>query len=176
MKQIVVWDPTGEHPDGDIVDGNRVNVLVARKAVLLPVDPDLLKHHGAGGWVKRAWGKGVAYDALATRHGCPMVMHAERDRTTVHWCARVAPEPSGQPLGRIRLAVGSGQVDTIAAGIRSDESPIIVEKLGETDKWGGWTVGGKVRFTSHLSGFVGFSLYGTLGSCRVLWAAVSQTK
>jgi hypothetical protein len=175
-KRIVVWDPLGEEPEGEVVEVQRAQQLIARRAATLPYDPRLDVRNGLSGWSKRSWGKGVAFDAIANRRGCPIVLYVMTDHATLNYVLRIIPDPAGEPHGRLRLTTDKNQIGTLALGTKSPTGPIQVEALGEPDKWGGWTVEGKLAFTTRNEGFFGLSLYGKLSACRVAWLAVSQTR
>lgn len=173
--RVVIWDPLGEVPDGEIVAGKTASLLVARKVATLPVEGSALKRSGISGWSKRSFGKGWTFAPYQSERGAPVVLHVVRDLPTVHWCARVVADAHGEPMGRLKLAMDPSQAGTITLGLASREGPVQVERQ-QLDKWGGWVIAGKAQFSSRLEGFAALSLYGTLSNARVLWVAASQAR
>ena len=180
MRRIVVWDPTGEDPEGTIVEDQRAQVLVSKKVATLPIDHRLFGRNGLSGWNKRTWGHGAAFDAVANRRGCQIVLYVMPSYQTLNYVVRIVPtvSPKEDPApatGRLRLSTDKNQIGTLALGVRSPTGPIQIEQLGKLDKGGGWTAEGTLSFTTRNEGFFGLSLYGKLVGCRVAWLAVSQT-
>lgn len=177
---VVVYDPTGNEPEGEILTGNAIGVAKARGAVLLPVELDLLRRGGASGWSKRSYGRGWRYNAVAAARGCPLVLHMTAGFPVVEWVARVvADDPEGAPTntaGSLRLATDTAQAGASASGLAPDTSPVSIPALGAPDAGGGWTIGGRARAMVTSDMLLALQLYGQIGGARVLWFAASQTR
>lgn len=177
---VIVFDPTNTDPEGEIITGNAVGVARARGAVLLPIELDLLRRGGVSGWVKRSYGRGWRYDAVAAARGCPLVLHVTAGYPGIEWAARLqADDPAGAPVntaGSLRLAADTAQAGAQAAGISPDTSPVALPALGAPDKQGGWTIGGRSRLMATSDMMVGLQLYGQIGGARVIWFAASQSR
>jgi hypothetical protein len=179
---IVVWDPTNEYWDGSLVDGNRARQLEARGVALLPVNPELFKLAGVGGFAKRSWGAGWPLDYQAPRMACPLTLYCLKEKDFfLHWCARIAPDPAiadkvdegGKFNGFLRLAADSSQGSALHVGLQGEPSPIDIRELGRRDVHGGWTVGGNAIVRPVQDGFYNFALYGNAQGFRVVWVAAS---
>ena len=177
---VVVYDPSGVEPDGEILTGNAIGVARARGVVLLPVELDVLRRGGVSGWSKRSYGRGWRYDAVAASRGCPLVLHMTAGYPVVTWVARLeATDPEGAPTntaGSLRIAPDTAQVGASAAGLAPEASPIQIPSLGPPDAAGGWTIGGRSLASVSSDLMLGLQLYGQIGGARVLWFAASQTR
>lgn len=175
MKRVVIWDPLGEVPCGEIVTPNEARLLMSRKVATLPVE-DVKPKNGASGWAKRHFGRGEVMHTHTQGYACPLVLHIETTPPTIAWCARVQLNPRKEKMrGRLSLNAPPSQLGCIQLGLRSEEGAIVLEAL-QVDKWGGVTIEGRASFSSRLSGFLGLSLYGALEGGRVMWVAASQTQ
>ena len=87
---VIVHDPSGHEPEGEVISGNAIGVAVARGVVLLPVEIDALRRGGVSGWSKRAYGRGWKYDAIVAARGyaasvCPPVAVKRVMNVTLAW-------------------------------------------------------------------------------------------
>lgn len=175
--KVVVWDPSGAYPEGEFVDGQKAELLAfTPEVVALPAEPALMARNGAASWVRRAWGTGVRFDATTQRRGCGVALYVVGGHQTIHWTARIhAERPEARLAGMFRFGVDTSQAGTLLSGLGQDTPPVQLAELGEPDRFGGWTIGGRGRLISPAEGFMGLGLYGTMTGGRVLWLAVSQT-
>ncbi len=178
---IVVSDPTNDYLPGSLIDENKVRQLNSRGVTCLPVQTQLFKMSGVGGYAKREYGSGWPLDNLTPRMNCPLTMYCIRDFTAVHWAARITATEEllekirgGMKLqGQFRLSSDSGQATPLHIGLSSDQKPIDVNALGMPDANGGWNIGGQSKMEVALAGHYGFALYGAAPGLRVLWVAIS---
>jgi len=171
--QVVVHDPLGETPEGLIAEGNQARVLKSRGVILMPTHADLMVRSGVGGYIKRSFGKGVAFD-IGNRRGCKTALYVHPGYRYIKWNARIIPEPRADvPSGEIRLSADTTQQNHMASGLSSSRTAAKLD--GPPDKYGGWTVGGECEYTPVMAGLLGLCLYGTLDQARVMWLAVSQS-
>lgn len=177
-EKVVVYDPTGEIPDGEVLEDNALKVFEARGGVALPVHVPLLGRNGVAGYVKRSYGRGIMFGMTANKRGCPVLLYAVKDCPVVHWAARLDAVADAVPDGRIRLVGDGTQVGAaIASGGVSSSAPTVeIAKLGEPDDGGGWIVRGQSRLVALSDGFVALGLYGAMTGVKVLWLAVSQSR
>lgn len=176
-RRVVIWDPAGEFREGSVVEGAHHDLVLARKAATLPVEPDAMTRNGCAGWVKRAWGDGVDFHRDVSRQGCPVAIHIVPRFQVLNWIACVEPTQDLEHVrGRLRLAADTKQVGTMSAGIGSTEKPIIFDDREPPGKHGVWLVGGRQKILAQHEGLVGLCLFGTLSCARVRWLAVSQTR
>lgn len=173
QHRVVIHDPSGDNPTGEIVEGKKAELLVARGIPSLPVDPNLLSRNGVSGYSKREFGRGISLDANSSRRGCSTVLYVMPSHQKINWCARIIPTSAGMVArGRLRLANDTAQVNVIKGGIATAEFAEVSGKLGAE----GLTIAGSSRFIANMEGYMGLCLYGTLANARVLWLAISQSK
>lgn len=175
---VIVHDPKGHEPEGEILSGNAIGVAQARGLILLPVEIDVLRRGGLSGWAKRAYGRGWSYDAIVASRGCPLVLHVSPSFPLIVWCARVqSTDPSGAGVsGALRLAPDTAQPGAGALGMSPETSPVQLPTLGPPDEDGGWTIGGRARASIPGDMFLALQLYGQVGGARVTWFTASQTR
>ena len=183
-QAIVVWDATGEYAEGEVVDDNRkVKLLAQGRAVVLPVDAEILGANALAGYVRRSFGRGWVPDQYTPGRGAQLVFYSIPGRPMLHWCARIgtAFERAFKPgdlaaRGSLKLMTDTSQRGiALAGGLVPVVEPPRLETLGSPDKDGGWTLQGTSQFSAQHEGFIGLSLYGAASAVRVLWLAVSQT-
>jgi hypothetical protein len=181
MNRVVIWDEKCEYLEGEIVDGNKSEMLAARRGGVLLIDNDLLTINASAGYSVRKYGRGWGFDAAMPKHGCPVTLYVVPDRPLIHWIAKLVPSASAfdplvaQPRGNLRLNVDTTQRGVVTARMSSETPPVELASLSRQFETGGWMIGGTGRFASSIEGFIGFSLYGTAQNCRVAWLAVSQS-
>ncbi len=173
---VVIHDPEGREPEGEILSRNAIGVAHARGAVLLPVELDTMRRGGVCGWSKRHYGRGWQYDAVVASRGCPLILHVSPEYPVIVWCARLQADPDGSVSGSLRLAPDTAQVGAGACGLAPENSAIQIQALGPPDQDGGWFIGGRSRASIPADMFLGLQLYGQVGGARVLWFAASQTR
>lgn len=174
-KAVVVWDPSGEMPDGSVLEGNEIAGARDRGVVLLPVHPEVLARGGAAGWAKRCYGRGWRYPAAVSSPGCPLVLQVTPGYAGIYWAARVIPDAVGAaPTGQLRLAGDQAQIGVGTFGLSLQDGPMQVERSGVPDKQGGIILAGKCRTSISSDLVFGLQLYGYLANARVLWLAASQ--
>lgn len=175
MHRIVVWDPTGELPDGAVVTGNQsVGALRNRGVAALPVDAD--RAFGAvEGYFRRGWGRGWKYDAMRGERGCPMLLYVKSDRVNIYWLARLIPT-GPEPKGLLRLTTDTSKQTAFAGGLSAVEQRAVdVEQLGPPDRRGGWTIGGRTKLSVAAEGYMALNVYGVAQDLAIVWSAVSQS-
>jgi hypothetical protein len=173
---VIVHDPEGREPEGEVISGNAIGVAAARGVVLLPVEIDVLRRGGVSGWSKRVYGRGWQYDAIAAARGCPLVLHISPAYPLIVWVARVQADPAGSLSGSLRLAPDTAQVGAGAIGLAPESSSVQLQTLGPPDAEGGWIISGRARASIPGDMFLALQLYGQVGGARVLWFAASQTR
>lgn len=173
---VIVHDPSGREPEGDVLSGNAIGVAAARGVVLLPVELDELRRGGVSGWSKRAYGRGWEYNAIAAARGCPLVLHISPQYPIIEWRARVQADPAGSLSGSLRLAPDTAQPGAGALGLAPETPAVQLQTLGPPDEAGGWCIGGRARASIPGDMFLALQLYGQVGGARVLWFAASQTR
>ena len=174
MPRIVIWDPTGKLPEGEIVYGtNGIAVLHSKGGVTLPVELELLKINAVSGFFARNWGSGIGFNRMMGTRACPMLLFVHPDYTTIHWAARLECDEGHQ--GTFRLTTDSSQVGIIGGGLAANETVVDISGL-EPDLYGGITIGGSCKLNCTTEGYLGLSIYGTAIGARVVWSAVTQAK
>lgn len=176
---IVVHDPNGRLPEGLVLVGENVSKAEGQGVDLLPVNLQLMRLSGIGGYVKRSFGKGWTFDPVRSSRGPTLMMYATPSQD-VHWKARIerldppkADETALPPAGQLRVCHDPQQPGALLAGLHGMEV-VQLSELGDCDPDGGWTIGGRFGITSAGDGFLGLQLYGTAQNCRVVWFAASQ--
>lgn len=178
-NSVVVWDPAGKYWEGALVDAAKARVFAMppHNVVMLPVIPDLFRASSVGGWSKRAWGAGVPLSTTAPRMAAPLTLWMDPKVRGMVWRARLVPDVGPRPArygGVLRFAADSGQRMPFTAAFRElTDHPVALEKLGEPDAHGGWTVGGEGVVSAPSEGHYGFSLYASAPGLRVVWVAAS---
>jgi len=173
MNSVVIFDPHGVEPEGEILTAQRLAVARSHGVVALPVDVDMMRATALGGYAKRSYGKGWRFDALRAGRGCPLVLYAAAAHPTLHWAVRLVAD-GPERHGQLRVAVDTGQLGVNASGLSPVTPPILPADLGEPDAGGGWTCIGHGTLSLRDDSLAGFMLYGTLTGVRVAWWAVSQ--
>ena len=98
---VVVFDPEGIEPEGELLTGHKADVAKARGVVTLLVVPELMRRSAFGGWSTRSYGRGWQYDPAKGTRGCPLMLHVSPEFPLVHWVARLVIDPD---LGSLRGA------------------------------------------------------------------------
>lgn len=179
---IVVEDPEGQYFEGSLVERQLSVQLQSRGVDLLPVNPELFRQSGAGGFFKRAWGAGWPLDALYPRTNAPMVLYCDALHKVLTWKARLTatPEflaqPEDQRIGQLQILADVGQISPFHVSLTETGPGVQIKLLGAPDHHGGWTVGGQGTVTCRTEGHAGFALYGYAPGLRVLWSAVTLTE
>jgi len=177
MARIIVWDPSGELVEGQLIQGPNAEQQVERRSavVSLPCDPELMWSRGARGYFRRSWGTGWPITRNAGERVCPLTLDVVTDRPYLHWVTRIVP-CGGDPIGQFRLTTDSGQ-SNLAGGLSAVDNPVLILRdLGKPDAAGGWTLRATSRLSTNLEGILGLSLWATARDVAVLWAAVTQTR
>lgn len=177
MSHVVVHDPNGVEPEGEVLVGNHAEVARSRGVVLLPLEQAVLKRSAFSGWARRAYGRGWMFDGRRSSRGCPLMLHVSPEYPLIHWVARIVVDAELGPLsGMLRLAADTAQMGAHATGLMPESPPVNVPDLGPPDANGGWFVGGSARANIPADMFLAFQLYGTLTGARVQWFAASQSR
>jgi hypothetical protein len=175
MSRIVIWDPSGRFPEGEILTGeNALGVLHSQGGVTLPVKPELFGLNAVAGFFSRNWGNGVPFLHMVGTRACSMLLYVQQGIPSLNWVARLAPIDGAKEVrGTFRLVCSTAQVGIISGGLATEASAIEIADL-QPDKWGGYTIGGKCNLNCTLDGYLGLSLYGCAIGCKVLWTAITQ--
>lgn len=172
---VVLFDPSGEEPEGEVLSGHRLAAARSRGVEALPVDVTLLRSGALSGYARRCYGRGWRYDANQSGRGCPLVLYASTQYPEIHWLVRLIPDPElHQRAGHLRVAVDTAQAGAQAAGLSPRGSPLNAGTLGDPDAAGGWSWRGESHVTLVGDQLLGLQLYGALSGLRVAWWAVSQ--
>jgi len=180
-NSVVVWDPSGDLPEGEVLVDNAIGVARSRGVVLLPLDTDELQRGGVSGWNKRCYGRGWRYGAIVAARGCPLVLHVGAGFSSIEWCARLVRDlPGGDEpapiVGMLRMAADTAQVGAGAAGLAAELGAVQLSELGAPDSGGGWIVGGRSRASITGDMFLALQLYGQIGGAKIVWFAASQSR
>ena len=174
-RYIVIDDPELQYYDGALVERARAEQLRTRGCSVLPVDPDLFRQSGVGGYFRRAWGSGWPLDGTHPTMHAPMTLFCAERHVLLHWCARLVRDTVDLTTGQLRIAGDPSQhMAGRLAGITPVDKPIDIKLLGDA-KRGGWVVGGTAKLTVGAEGHYGVALYGYAPGLAVLWAACTAT-
>lgn len=188
QRFVVVSDPDGKYPDGEVVDRAKSIDVRDRGGATLSCTPEFFRFAAGSGYSKRSWGQGWALENPAPELVCPLVMFAApggpRD---LAWAARLVPSPSAldnlranRPAaqGILRIAAGE-QRGGMLRGIVTDDSgcknAVQVGTLGAPDPRGGWTVYGTARLHLQGEGCCALAFYGFAPGMRIQWVAATLT-
>lgn len=177
---VVVDDPMGEYWEGSLIEEKRAEMLKARGLIALPVDPELIRISGVGGFYKRSYGSGWPLSNAAPTGNCPVTLYTTRNHHRLGWAARLVLDPSAPQknhVGLLRLTSDTAQATAMQGGFVGndprDKNLIDVSKLGSADAEGGWTVTGTGTIRSTGEGYLALTLYGTAPGLAVEWLAVA---
>lgn len=181
---IVVWDPTGELEDGELVQAQTASMLAAKGVVLLPTDTSVHKDQALGAFAKRSWGRGYPTDDLpGMKFFSPIALYGEQVHTKFQWAVRIRPvtsnDMSGTPAGiggQCAIHPYPGQRGGQHLAFAPNDTPIPLVTLGAPDSYGGWTLKGTANVHLHNAGFFAFALAGAISGVRVLWVAATFAK
>lgn len=176
LEQIVVWDPKGTVPEGEVIQGrpNVVSAFERRGGVALPFSSQLASHNSVAGYFRRSWGSGVVFDKMIGRRDCPMMLYGMPGFPVFHWAARIMPiDGAKETKGIFRCVTNSGQVATMSGGLGSVGQSIEISEI-PIDRFGGWTIRGSNALNCTLEGYLGLSIYAAALGARVVWSAVTQ--
>jgi hypothetical protein len=181
---IMVWDPTGEIPDGTLLAAQAASQKAAQGCVLLATDTSVHSDQAFGAFAKRSWGPGFPSEDLpGMRYFAPLAMYGEPIHTKLSWAARlrqVQPsDVSGAPIGmggQCALNPFTAQRGSGHLAFAANEMPQQMSHLGPPDAWGGWTLKGSANVTISGGGFYAFALAGAVTGVRVMWVASTFSK
>ena len=185
---VVIYDPRDEYWEGALIDAEVAQVLRARKAVTLPIEPQHLHRSAVGGYYRRAWGSGWQLASSIPRMHCPIILFAQPSSVPgsgrLNVAMRLVPDPEllvrlreGARLsGAIQVAAESGQPGAHSGGFApAPDTRVDVAQLGPIDEEDGWTVYAGGSLNVPVEGFFSCALYGAAAGLRVAWVAVSQS-
>ncbi len=186
---VVIHDPEGKFWEGAVISDRDRAILVDRAspAVTLPIDTDLLRTAGCGGYVKRAWGSGWPLQSSHPTVVCPMTVWVPETHSALVWVARVVPlnenaltrAESGEDfLGSVRLIADTGSSAGTAATITTPQGGEAkpLHQLGPADAEGGWTVTGVSRANVRGDTVQAMAFFAVGEGLALAWAAVSTMK
>jgi hypothetical protein len=168
---VVVHDPTGSHPIGDVIADDKLVVARRRKVVLLPAD-DRMFYSATPGFCYRPWGNGWNYDAMQGERGCPMMLSVGPHHPWIYWSALVLPIRKSEPLHGMLRVVGNSAAGGMSLGMTQDQ---IIQKLQEYNvgEQSGVVVSGRNNLSVTQDGMLSLSIHGVCRNTRVMWSAVS---
>lgn len=175
---IVVLDPSGNLPEGQVVEGpERVAKLDASGVVLLPYEPALHGRRGTRGYFRRSWGDGEPLNSAASTRFCPATIDVELGYPWLFWVACVALE-GVDPSGQLRLLGDNTLGQQLGASLSAADQTLIQVHEGSRHPMAddGFIVGGRLRISIANPGVLPLTLYGYGRGLRVKWLAVSQAK
>lgn len=181
QHNIVVWDPEGKYWEGSLVGEAQATVIRGRGGVALPVDPELFKVSGIGGYFRRGWGAGWPCDHGVPKMFCPMTIYVTPEHRQLHWAARLIPEDdriaSGiQGPATMTIMGYPARANTHCATITPTVGLRPLRELGAVDAHGGWNLVANAIANPAVEGNHAFALYGAAPGVRVAWAALTIVK
>lgn len=176
QMRIVVWDPTGEYPEGEVVTVERAAQIEQhpRCGAVLPVAPHLFDAGGMAGYARRGWGKGLALPDTLPAMVSRMAMYCTTEARHLHWRARLVPLATRAVPhdGFVRFVADAGRMGS-GVTYSSPEPNKRTLELGRLDAAGGWTIGGAGHIALQQDGYGGFAIYGTARGVGIAWVAAS---
>ena len=181
---ILVWDPTGELPEGTILASQAAAQKAAQGCVFLPTDTSVHMDQALGAFVKRSWGPGLPSDYLpGMKYFAPLALYGEPTHTHFSWAARIRPVGPNDVSGAL-VGIGgqcacnpmSGQRGGQHLAFAPNEMPVPLVTLGAPDSHGGWTLRGTANVNLAGAGFYAFALAGAVSGVRVMWMAATFSK
>lgn len=171
MKSVVVFDPNGVLPVGELIEGDSVGVARRRNVVMLPAD-DYMYFNASPGFAYRPWGSGIVFDAMQPRRDCPMVVSVHPSSPHVYWAVQLRQIRAGEQMtGRIRL-VGNAAAGAMSVGMTQEVLMPTLESLQQKD--GACLVfTGRNQVSVQQEGQFGLSLYGVCRNVRLTWSVVA---
>lgn len=181
---IVVWDPEAAYWEGSLVGDSVVTSIRGRGGVALPVDPELFKVSGVGGYFRRGWGAGWPCDHGTPKMFCPMSIYTTPEHRLLHWAARLVPDERHEANLRngiqgpstITIMSYPARANTYAAPVTPQQGLKPLRELGPMDARGGWNLVGHVYANPSVEGNHAFALYGAANGLRVAWTALTIVK
>lgn len=183
--RVVIWDPSGKVPEGELVDFAAAEVIRQAGGCSLPTIVEHIGRSGIGGYAVRKYGAGWPLDGNQARLQCPLTLLVpEGSYRGLHWAIRlqaaealVGRAREGQPVtdGILRVVADNTQIYAQRGAATPLEAPITGAKLGPCDDHGGWTVTGRSTIGVPSAGHIGFGVYGMMPGLRVAWVAISLT-
>lgn len=169
----VIFDPSKQLHEGEVLDGGALRVAIARGVEVLPVQEEMLRVSGVGGYAKRCYGLGWKFDEFRPSRGCPLTLYVEPQFTTLHWLVRLVALGDVR-AGMLRVGVDTAQPGAHAPGLAPMSPVFDAAKLEKPDALGGWWYRGKAALATPSPMLAGLMLYGMLRGVRVAWWAASQ--
>jgi hypothetical protein len=176
--------------EGDVLDEVVGAQASGEGDVTLPVDADLLKRSGIGGYFRRSWGRGIVAASGLPSHVVPITMYLSSKHRHIEWAARLGVEEmqahryltelrKGAHVdidGSLRLAADGSQPSPAQVGVKaSGNEGTTLRGLSIRDLESKTVL---IRGTAEVfvpqSGYYGLSLYGRAPGFRVMWVAASQ--
>lgn len=147
----------------------------------MPVAAELVPRvcaNSIAGYFYRSWGTGARFTQNRIEHGCPMVLWAHPGVPVLHWAARIVQNDSRgtPPSGTLRLVANPEQPAAVQGGLSAlaDSAHVDLNALGLPDRFGGWSVGGRMGVHVPQECLLAVRLQGVCQNMRVLWSAISQ--
>lgn len=174
---VVVFDPTGEHPEGHVLRGLQIEQARTKGVIFVAAtekhaySPDPI---GGRGYLTMKLGHGLD---LAVEHGAGtnrvggVTLFTTAGRNRISWVAKVAPymtRIAGRMRGRLTLAtrqLGGMVLPTV----RNITSPLL-DELPNAEQW----VGGEAELVVDSALFASLSLVSTVQGAKLLSFSVGQ--
>lgn len=171
MKSVVVFDPNGLLPVGELLDGDKVGAARRRSVAMLPAD-DHMYFNGLPGFTYRPWGTGVHFDDMMPRRDCPMLVAVHPQTPQVYWAMQLRPIRANEPMtGRVRV-VGNAAAGAMAAGMTQDVPMPLLEGIDQKNVEA-VVITGRNSVSVNQEGMFGLSLHGVCRNVRVVWSCAS---
>lgn len=170
---VVIFDPSEQLLEGEVIDGGALRVALARGVEVLPIHEELLRVSGVGGYAKRSYGFGWKFDEFRPSRGCPLTLYVEPQFTTLHWVVRLVAHGEVRG-GMLRVGVDTAQPGAHAPKLAPSSPMFDAARLEGPDAFGGWWYRGKATLAAPSPMLAGLMLYGMLRGVRVAWWAASQ--
>lgn len=180
---IVVWDPSGEYLEGQVVGMELKGYVESHGGAVLPVNTDFFRLTGVAGYHRRAWGLGIPIETISQNKFCPLSLWIDARLRRYDWKAMLVPTDTAMvkaalggnviSQGSLRLIAEAGVVGELRASLHPEGPVVDGAKLGVPNSDECWLVGGGGAIDVRSDGFYGFALYGAMLGMRVAWAAVT---
>jgi hypothetical protein len=149
-RSIVVWDPSGKWPQGEVVEPEQGADLTCYGGIVLPYDERGDAINPIGSLHIRSLGKGVWFKMVPERLAT-LALYVSGYITSVHWRMRLQAATHAVPSGMVRM------LGLVSPGIQrppSEGAAVNLTGLGLPDANDGWTIGGSINVP--LVGFGGY--------------------
>lgn len=186
MEHIVVYDPAGEYWEGALVEEKHAKMLRAERGVAtLPVQSEMFRKSGVGGFHKRSWGAGWPLDSQVHMTVAPLTLFITDECSRLYWAAHLFADEAmtallkegGKLSGQLRFIPDVAQLNRNRLGYTDESIPFEAANFKPPpEEGGGWIVEGCARVSVPVQDYYGFALYGAVPGLRVAWCAATVTR